>query len=166
MKAQSIMTSNVFCVGSEKSLRDAAKLMWEHNCGSIPVVGEGNRLVSMITDRDIAMAAYLNGAPLETIPLSVAQSKQLVSCKPDDDIKDVQQMMQTYQKHRIPVVNKEGEPVGIISLNDIACALEAGVKGLKAQDISSTLAAICGSIKKFNTPSSSTKKPRTAYIGE
>ena len=163
MKVENIMTHDVFCVGSEQSMNDAAKLMWEHNFGSVPVTDEENRVVSMITDRDIAMAAYINGGSLNTLPVSVAQSQQLICCKPDDDIKDVQHLMQTHQKHRIPVVDDKGEPVGIVSLNDIACAFEAGIKGLKAQDVSSTLAAICGSIQKFNTPSAKTQQAKVAH---
>lgn len=158
MKVQSLMTSKVYCVGNEQSLNDAAKLMWEHNCGSAPVVDRDNKVVGMITDRDIAMAAYINGNRLDAIPVSVAHSKHLVSCKVDDEMDDVQRMMQMHQMHRIPVLDKEGEAVGIVSLNDIACAQKAGVKGLRAQDVSDTLAAICGSIKKFSTQSPVTLK--------
>ena len=153
MKVQNLMTRKVYCVGKEQSLNDAAKLMWEHNCGSAPVVDQDNKVVSMITDRDIAMAAYINGNRLDAIPVSVAQSKHLISCQVDDEMDEVQRLMQTHQMHRIPVLDNKGEAVGIVSLNDIACAQKAGVKGLRAQDISDTLAAICGSIQKFNTPS-------------
>jgi len=58
VKVENIMTSTVFCVGSGQSLNEAAQLMWEHNCGSLPVVDEDNQIVGMLTDRDIAMAAY------------------------------------------------------------------------------------------------------------
>lgn len=152
MKAQELMTSKVHSVGSWQSLNDAARLMWEHNCGSVPVLDENNKVVGMVTDRDIAMAAYLNGNRLEAIPVSVAQSKQIICCKPSDSINDVQHMMQTYQMHRIPVVGKKGELAGIVSLNDIACAYQSGVKGLTAEEVSDTLASICGSMKKTNLP--------------
>ena len=154
MKVRDIMTAEVFCVGSAQSLSDAARLMWEHNCGSAPVVDENNRMQGMVTDRDIAMAAYINGGSLNAIPVSVAQSKHIACCKPDDEIDDVQHMMQIHQVHRIPVVDSNCQPVGIVSLNDIACAYKAGTKGLKAQDISRTLAAICGPIKNYSGPSS------------
>ena len=148
MKVQNIMTTEVFCVGSAQSLNDAAQLMWEHNCGSAPVVDEDNQMVGMITDRDIAMSAYINGGSLNTIPVSVAHSKQVVCCKSDDDINDIQYKMRTYQLHRIPVVDDKGHPVGIVSLNDIACAYKAGTRGLKAQDISNTMATICSPMKE------------------
>jgi CBS domain-containing protein len=151
MKVQNIMSTEAFSVGSEQSLHDAARLMWEHNCGSAPVVNEDNQVVGMVTDRDIAMAAYLNGSCLSDIPVSVAQSKEVVCCKPDDEIDDVQYKMRTYQLHRIPVIDSNSQAVGIVSLNDIACAYKAGTKGVKAQDISMTLAAICNPMKQLSS---------------
>lgn len=143
MKAKNIMTENVCCVGNSQSLKDAAQIMWEHNCGSVPVVNEANETVGMITDRDIAMAAYINGNSLDNISVSTAQSSQLTCCGVNDDISKVESMMQVHQVHRIPVLGKQREPVGIISLNDIARAYKAGTKGITAQDVSDTLAAIC-----------------------
>jgi CBS domain-containing protein len=154
VNVQNIMTTDVYCVGSTQSLNDAAQLMWEHNFGSAPVVDQYNQLVGVITDRDIAMAAYINGGSLNDIPVSVAQSQQVVCCKSDDEIDDVQHLMQKHQVHRIPVVDDKGQPVGIVSLNDIACAYKAGTRGLKARDISNTLAAICSPMKKYSGPGS------------
>jgi CBS domain-containing protein len=153
MKVQEIMATEVFCVVDEQSLKEAAKLMWEHDCGSAPVVDEDNLMVAMITDRDIAMAAYLNGGSLSAIPVALAQSDRVVCCKSDDEIDDVQHLMQMNQVHRIPVIDDRGHPVGIVSLNDIACAYKAGTEDLRAQDVSNTLAAICSPMKKGNAPS-------------
>lgn len=147
MNVQEIMTKNVYCIGLEDSLNAAAQLMWEHDCGSVPVIGDEKQVVGMITDRDIAMAAYIRGDRLEDIPISSARSERLICCTVDDDIKDVQQLMQAYQVHRIPVVDDSGEPLGIISINDIACAYKGGTKGLQAKAISDTLAAICEPMK-------------------
>lgn len=152
MKVENIMTSTVFCVGSGQSLNEASQLMWEHNCGSLPVVDEDNQIVGMLTDRDIAMAAYINGKTLSEIPVSTAHSQELVCCQKGDDISDVQHMMQGHQVHRIPVIGDRGEPLGIVSLNDIARAYKAGTRQIKAKDISDTLAAICGPSKVAGTP--------------
>jgi len=152
MKVENIMTSTVFCVGSGQSLNEAAQLMWEHNCGSLPVVDEDNQIVGMLTDRDIAMAAYINGKTLSEIPVSTAHSQELVCCQKGDDISDVQHMMQGHQVHRIPVIGDGGEAIGIVSLNDLALAYKAGTRQIKAKDISDTLAAICGPSKVAGTP--------------
>jgi CBS domain-containing protein len=140
------MTKNVFCIGDARSLNDAAQLMWEHNCGSVPVVNEDRQVVAMITDRDIAMAAYIQGRSLADIPLETAQSQQLVCCHAQDDIREVQHMMRTHQLHRIPVVDDSLQPVGIVSLNDIASVCQSGSRQIKPKDVSDTLAAICSSM--------------------
>jgi len=148
VKVQEVMTRNVFCIGEAHSLNDAAQLMWEHNCGSVPVINEDREVVAMITDRDIAMAAYTQGRCLADIPLETTQSQQLVCCKPEDDIREVQHMMRTHQLHRIPVVNDKLEPVGIVSLNDIAGVCQSGSPQIKPKDVSDTLAAICSSVQQ------------------
>lgn len=153
MKVSDVMTKQVFCVGCEKSLNDAAQLMWDHNCGSIPVVDEDNMVVAMVTDRDIAMAAYLNGNRLADIPLADVQSQQLVCCKADDDISEVQDLMQGHQLHRIPVIDDQSKPLGIVSLNDLALACKSGGRGIKSKDISDTVAAICGRMREQNAAS-------------
>jgi CBS domain-containing protein len=150
MKAQDVMTKNLFCIGSEQSLNDAAQLMWDRDCGSAPVVNGDNQVVAMITDRDIAMAAYIAGNRLADIPIETAMSQQLVCCKADDDIGEVQHLMQVHRLHRIPVVDDQLKPLGIISLNDIASTCKSGSRQVKPKDVSDTLAAICGPIVQKN----------------
>jgi len=145
MKVQDLMTKNVFCVAIDQSLNDAARLMWEHDCGCAPVVDGENHVVGMVTDRDIAMAAYINGNRLIDMPVSTTQSRELISCRPQDDLSTVQLKMQSNQVHRIPVLGENSEPVGMVSLNDIAVAYKSGVRAIKAKELSDTLAAICGS---------------------
>jgi CBS domain-containing protein len=89
MKVQDLMTKNVFCVAIDQSLNDAARLMWEHDCGCAPVVDGENHVVGMVTDRDIAMAAYINGNRLIDMPVSTTQSRELISCRPQDDLSTV-----------------------------------------------------------------------------
>jgi CBS domain-containing protein len=143
MKVHDLMTGNVHCVAIDHSLNEAAQIMWEHDCGSVPVVDADNRVVGMVTDRDIAMASYINGKSLVDMPVSTVQSRQLVCCKPGDDIKDVELKMQVNQVHRIPVIGEHLEPLGIVSLNDIAIAYRKGVKAITSKDLSDTLSAIC-----------------------
>jgi CBS domain-containing protein len=150
MQVQDLMTSNVFCVRNDQSLNDAAQLMWEHNCGSVPVVDGENRVVGMITDRDIAMAAYIKGSNLGAIPVSTAQSKSLTACELNDDVATVEHMMQSAQLHRIPVLGQNFQPLGIVSLNDLALAYKSGNRSIKAKDLCDTLAAICSPTGKQN----------------
>lgn len=140
------MSREVFCVSTGQSLNDAAQLMWEKNCGCAPVVDSENHVVGMVTDRDIAMAAYIEGKRLVDIPLSTTQSRPLVSCASTDELKAVERMMQSHQVHRIPVIDESKRPVGIVSLNDIAMAYKAGNKDVKPKELSDTLSAICATV--------------------
>jgi len=143
MKAKELMTKVVYSIKGQKSLHEAAKLMWEHDCGWLPVLDQDGRLTATITDRDIAMAAYLNGDRLEDIPVDKAKSKSVVSCAQSDDIDSIEKTMQTFQLRRLPVVDKHSRVVGVISINDLSLAFHDGKKGVDALGVSETLAAIC-----------------------
>jgi CBS domain-containing protein len=152
MKVQELMTKKVFSVTDRQTLNDAAQIMWEHNCGCVPVLSaENSHLVSVITDRDIAMASYINGKCLSDIPVMVAHSKRAIVVQPQDDIDAVEKIMQSNQIRRIPVIDEASLVVGIVSLNDIAMASKVNHSEVSADDVSSTLAAI--SRKKSSEPS-------------
>jgi CBS domain-containing protein len=143
MKVQSIMSKDVFSVVTNQTLNEAAKVMWEHNCGCVPVVNEQNEAVGMLTDRDIAMASYINGKGLSDIPVTDVLSRDLISASPQDDISEVELKMQTHQVRRIPILGKNAELVGILSMNDIALACQDRGSSIKPKEVSDTLAAIC-----------------------
>jgi CBS domain-containing protein len=115
-----LMTQPVTTCRLWDTTNDAAHLMWSHDFGSVPVVDDTARLVGMLTDRDICMAAYTCGASLAAIPVAVAMSKIVISCRPDDEISAVQQLMRQWRIRRIPVVSEQGRLVGIVSLCDLA----------------------------------------------
>lgn len=141
MKVEELMTTEVFSVTHMETLSDAARLMWEHNCGCIPVLISGD-LVSVITDRDIAMASYLNGRSLSDIPVMTAHSKRAIVVRPEDDIAAVEACMRANQIRRIPVIDEAAKLVGIVSLNDIAIAGITRRSGVSAEDVSNTLGAM------------------------
>lgn len=143
MKVKTIMNKTVYSLKPEQNLQDAAQLMWEHDCGWAPVVDREGQVEATITDRDIAMAAFLNNSRLGDMPLTKAQSRSVISCRESDDLTTVEEIMQSEQLRRLPVVNKEHKLVGMIALNDIALAFSAGRKGVDAKGLSETLAAIC-----------------------
>lgn len=143
MKAKELMIKTVHSVNVDQNLQDAAQLMWEKDCGWAPVIDENGKVQATITDRDIAMAAYLNNARLADIPLHKAQSKSLVTCSQSDDISAIEKIMQSHQLRRLPVVDRNGKLVGLIALNDIAIAYRSGKNGIDAKGLSDTLAAIC-----------------------
>src|SRR3970040_1064331 len=90
--------------GTNEPLDRAAKLMWESDCGSAPVLDQNGRAVGMITDRDVCMGAYPQAQPLGRIPVSQAMSAELYSCKPEEDLDKVEKRMRFHQVRRLPVV--------------------------------------------------------------
>jgi CBS domain-containing protein len=119
MKAKDMMTSNPSVVTPETSVQDAARLMQSEDTGVLPVVEsqQSLRLIGMITDRDLALRVVAEGRTSATV--SDAMSTGVRSAKPDDDAKDVMELMAREQVRRIPIVDEQGMVVGIVSQADI-----------------------------------------------
>ena len=120
MKVSELMTTDVRNCWANEPLDRAAKLMWESDCGSLPVLDQNGRVVGMITDRDVCMAAYTQAELLARIPVSRAMSHELHSCRPDEDLDKVEKRMRAHQIRRLPVLDDEGHLQGVLSLADIA----------------------------------------------
>lgn len=145
MKVQELMSTDVETCRPDDTLNRAAQIMWEHDCGVVPIVDAESRVVGMITDRDICMAAYTQGRPLSEIAVSSACSRRVLTCKLDDSLKAVESLMRNAKVRRLPVVDREGKLYGVISLGDLAQhAHRPHLKadGLSYESIAATLAAI------------------------
>jgi CBS domain-containing protein len=146
MNVSELMSSPVMTCSVGDNLQRAAQIMWEGDCGAVPVVhGEGH-LVGMITDRDICMAAYTRGLALWQIPVSEAMSKEVHSIRTKDRVEQAEAAMKSERVRRIPVLDGEGRLVGIVSMNDLARQAQIGSghrNGLSTDGIAQTLAAIC-----------------------
>jgi CBS domain-containing protein len=145
MNIEKVMTREVCACSPSDTLNRAAQIMWEADCGALPVVDEQRRVVGVVTDRDICMASYTQGVPLWAASVSTAMSKELFTCSPEDAIGDVERLMKEKQIRRVPVVDRSGELLGIATLGDLArrsqsSGLQKAVGGLA---ITKTLAAIC-----------------------
>lgn len=147
MQVQQIMSQPAIVCRSNESLNHAASLMWQHDIGAIPVVNDVGTFVGMITDRDICMAAHIEGRPIHEIPIVQSMSRAAIACAPEDRVKDAEKKMRGYQIRRLPVVGADGRIVGVLSLNDIAqeAAREHGREhpDVKPNEVARTLAAIC-----------------------
>ena len=86
MNVETLMSRQPKSVLPTDSMNHAAQLMWDHDVGSVPVVDDERRVIGMLTDRDICMAAYTQGRPLRDLPVEVAMARQVISCRSDDDI--------------------------------------------------------------------------------
>jgi CBS domain-containing protein len=119
MKVQDLMTCDVKSCGPDDRMNMPAQIMWDEDCGCVPVVDRDRKVVAMITDRDICMAAYIQGASLKELRVSSAMSRQVLSCKPEDELAIAQRTMRLNQVRRLPVVDADGRLAGIISLSDV-----------------------------------------------
>lgn len=118
MQIQDCMTRDVATCRSDASMEQAAGLMWEHDCGLLPVVDE-ERLVGVLTDRDVCMGAYTCGKELRELRVRNSMSKEVFTCRPTDPLELAVRTMADHQVRRVPVVGEHGELVGIVSLNDV-----------------------------------------------
>ena len=134
MKVSECMTRQVFVIGPDNSLREAAQRMAECDAGALPV-GENDRLVGVITDRDIAIRAVAHDLSPDTLVREV-MSPEVRYCYEEDDTERVAENMGQQQIRRLPVVNSNKRLVGIISLGDLAASARATTTGRAVADIS------------------------------
>ena len=149
MRVSHLMTTHIQTCGSRDSLSQAAHCMWTHDCGSLPVIeADGaQRIVGMITDRDICMSALFKGRPLGELLVSDAMATEVMTCRPMDSLGTAEQIMRDARIRRLPVVDDEGTLLGMLTLADLALAsARAGTsarKGLTGGEVGMTLASIC-----------------------
>lgn len=118
MKVSEAMSTDVQICAPDHSLRDVAAVMARSDIGSLPV-GENDRLVGMITDRDITVRAVAEGKGPDT-PVRDVMSEGIAYCLEDDDLDEVSEKLGEHQLHRVPVLNADHRLVGILALADIA----------------------------------------------
>jgi CBS domain-containing protein len=147
MKVQDLMTTNVKSCRPETNLSTAASIMWDADCGALPVVDEGGRVLGLITDRDIAMAAATREQHTSEIPVHEVISGHVYSIAPNEDIQSALKAMRQGKVRRLPVTNNDGILQGILSLNDIVLRVEEVSGGqtsdLTYEDVMNTYKAIC-----------------------
>lgn len=117
-KAREVMTRNVHVIAPEQTIAQAAKLMRDHDVGSV-AVGSGDELVGILTDRDIAVRAIAGDLGPDT-PVRQVMSGTVKYCFENDDVESIAQNMAELQIRRVPVVDREQHLVGFISVSNIA----------------------------------------------
>jgi CBS domain-containing protein len=120
MKVSELMARDVTTCSVADSLNRAAQIMWERRCGSVPVVDGSERVVGMVTDRDVSMAAYTQGRRLDDIAINLAMSHPVWTCPASATAEEAESLMMAHGVHRLVVVDADGRLRGVISLDDIA----------------------------------------------
>ncbi|HKW63734.1 MAG TPA: CBS domain-containing protein [Candidatus Acidoferrum sp.] len=126
MKVKEVMTQSAVCCMPETNVGSAVELMWSRNVGMLPVVDDDGKLIGVVTDRDICIAmGTRNRLPGELTVGEIAIQK-VFTCKPNDDIHEALYEMGNHQVRRLPVVNDQGVPQGLLSLDDLIAHSELG----------------------------------------
>ena len=175
MKVTDLMTHDVRACTIHDSLNAAARIMWDHDCGCAPVVDEHGKLAGIVTDRDICMAAYTQGLPLDAIPVERVMSPRVISCARGDELDTAHRLMRTHEIHRLPVTDSRGRLVGILSLSDVvnhsrgdsaapsdAVEIAATISAIRRRRKPAALAASVSSNGDVAPARESTKAPKKA----
>jgi CBS domain-containing protein len=119
-KIAEVMTQRPRAVTAQMTVRDAARLMDEEDVGSLPVVDEGERLIGIVTDRDVAVRVVGRGLDADQTPVGEVATRDVVAVTPDHDLDDALRVMAKEQVRRVPVVMNENQLVGMLAQADVA----------------------------------------------
>jgi CBS domain-containing protein len=134
MRVSEVMTRGVRVANPDQTIGEAARLMAEIDAGSLPV-GEDERLVGMITDRDIAVRAVAREMPASTKVREI-MSEEVLYCFEDEEVAEVAANMSDVKVRRLPVVDRDKRLVGIVSLGDVSKSDNAAAAGQTVAEIS------------------------------
>ena len=142
MKVQEIMTQQVASCAPDSDLASVAKLMWDRDCGVIPVLDAAGRVLAVVTDRDICIGVGMKGRTASHIATREVMSATVHACLPDDDIVAALETMKDAKVRRLPVIDQNGHLKGILSLNDVV--LRAKPRGAPSvEQVVDTLKSVC-----------------------
>ena len=130
-----VMTTRPRAVTPDTPVTQVAELMREEDVGAIPVV-QDDKLVGMVTDRDIVVRAVAQGKDPRGMPVAEVSSRELVTVDPDQDLSDALQLMAQHQVRRLPVVDRDNHLVGVVSQADVAREVKDKAAGELLEDIS------------------------------
>ncbi len=119
MRCKDVMKRDVECVSPQDTVQTAAKRMRDQNVGFLPICDSTNRVLGTVTDRDLTIRV-LASARAVTTPLDEVLTREVIACRPEDDLHKAEQLMAAHHKSRIMCVDENDVLVGVISLSDIA----------------------------------------------
>lgn len=124
MNVRALMSRNVKSAGTGASVAEIVVIMQANDVGAVPIVDAENKVVGIITDRDICLALGLRRLPAAGIPVTDMMSKKVYACGPDEEVSAALETMRNKKVRRLPVVDGEGRLVGILSMDDVVLHAE------------------------------------------
>jgi CBS domain-containing protein len=143
VRVEEVMTRPVSFCNPGTNAAVAAEIMWNQNCGVLPVAEDGGRAVGIVTDRDLFIALGTTNRRAADIPVGEVMQTELAFCAPEEDVRTALKTMAQRKLRRLPVVDKSGVLKGIVSMNDIVLRAEGEAGGLAGDDVIRTMRAIC-----------------------
>lgn len=123
MRADELCTRRTDTCRPDQSLAEAARILWEEDRGAVPVLDEFDKVVGIITDRDICMAACVRSVKSSDVRVHEAMTRRVHVCREEDSIEDAMATMALHQVRRLPVISPDGRLVGILSAHDVIARL-------------------------------------------
>jgi CBS domain-containing protein len=146
MRVVEIMMGTPYHCSPETNLGSATELMWIGNCGFLPVVGQDNKVLGVITDRDICVALGTRKRTARNVTVGEVMSGKMFACAPEDEIETVLETMRAGHVRRLQVITKAGALVGVASIDDVIIHAEkpgiAGASGLSTVEVVKALQGI------------------------
>jgi CBS domain-containing protein len=143
MKVKELMTKHVSFCNPGTNAASAAEIMWDHDCGVLPVLEDSGQVVGVVTDRDLFIALGTQNHNASGLPVGAIMHREPAMCAPDDDVRKALKTMAQQQVHRLPVVDESGELKGILSMSDVVLQAKSESNGVFKDDVIRTLKAIC-----------------------
>jgi CBS domain-containing protein len=151
MRVQEIMSNRPLTCGPQANLAEVAQLMWKGDCGIVPVTDSNGKLIGVVTDRDICIAASTKDKAPSQIYASELPRGDVHACRPEDQAQTALTFMREHRVHRLPVTTQDGTLRGIISINDLVLA--AGeTADVSAAEVIATFKGICAHRAPLATP--------------
>jgi CBS domain-containing protein len=143
MQIRELMSQPIISCPLDGTLDQAARLMWEFDCGIVAVVNDEGRIAGVVTDRDICMAAYTQGRAIGAISVDTAMARQVIAVHQNDRIEHAEALMRDHQVRRLPVLDDEARPVGMVAMNDLARLAARVHRSVVDRELVRTMAAVC-----------------------
>lgn len=139
MKVKDCMCNNVCSVNPNNTVKDCAKLMCDNHIGCIPVCDDTQKIVGLVTDRDVILRTIACDKEATTTPVSEIMTCKVCCCDENCDVSEAEKLMSEYQIRRLPVVDDNNKIIGIITLGDLAKN-----DNVSTESVCTTLENICG----------------------
>jgi CBS domain-containing protein len=144
MKVREVMTKKACSCGPESTLEEVCFLMRRNNCGFLPVVGDGGNVIGVVTDRDMCIALGTRNRKPSDVRVWDVMPHKLFTCMEGDDVHCALKTLRAAQIRRLPVIDRDGSLVGVLSIDDVVLKAKEHVlpKDVSYGDVENTYKAI------------------------